>query len=1115
MKRIFFILILSLIFLFPLFAEVDMDELDQAAKAGDNDKVMELAQELFIENKLYLANKYVEPLFFQDPKNDDAYKITLYFYEQSDKEEEVEKILLKRVEEKSDEKAYLKLGMIYKARNDFDKAYLYFQKAKEINDSDEVEQELKQIAVKKYVAEGEEYFKRKEYISAVDNFSKALKVFPENYELNVKYANALYLVANYDESLKVLNKAVSIKSKRFEAFQLRGIIYSDQGNYSSAISNFKKVVQYKPLNYKSYYKLGEIYYKERAFDLSIRYLKKAETLKKNIPEIYYYRGLAHLKKKEYEDSLTYLKKAQELKLEKDISDLVKDLEVFNYITRANNTKDHDEALSLYKKAVQLKEDPELFTGLGNIYFIKKNYEESEKNYRRALELDSKKIDALKGLSSCLREKGEIEEANTILSELEKLAETDPEINYKFGLLYEKSIEYDKAIKYYEKALILDPEYTQAKMSMGYCYYLKAVKNYTKNKLKNAKKNISKALEIDPLNKDYKDVLKKTISAEKKRKIRKMFRKASRHFKKKEYDQAINFCNKILDINPELESVYYSLGKCYFYKKEYDRSEKIYNKIRIDFPREVDVYLNLGQLYLDQNELDKAEEFFQMYIKKSKEKNRVKGYIGLAKVYNSKRDYVNAEKYYKKVLEKDKKNVKSLVGIGNINFYKQNHDEALTYYKKVLRFSSKNESALYGCGVIYFKRKDFKSAEKYFIKAKRGAKNLGDISFSLGKLYYYKKDYNKALSYFTKVTQTRKDILDKWALGNIYERLAENSPEEKKKLYQKKAYDYYITCLDNQLNPNVHFLAKKRLIYNSPTGSFVNPSRFKSTKQYDVEIDNNIIYSVNSNYNIICFDKFTEEVLWTWDNTLPLSSPFILYNDKLYVGTEKGEVVLLDKKTGELRSRIKEYAKRMFIYDSGLCLVNENNRFVYYKDTKKLFDQSLTLKDFILSKPEQDVLYNKKQINFMDLKSGKLRIKKIDGKISSVFSTIGEIGVLIKDDDESQIKFYSKRKFKKIKELKFDEEYNVADVSFTKLILENKDKNKIVLIDSDVKQIKWEKELENEKIASLSMGNDILYILTYNNEVIVLNLKDASETGRYPVDRKIKENSIYVLFYKSK
>ena len=185
-------------------------------------------------------------------------------------------------------------------------------------------------------------------------------------------------------------------------------------------------------------------------------------------------------------------------------------------------------------------------------------------------------------------------------------------------------DYEEAIKYFEKAIDLNPNLADAYFYRGYCYiayeedYDKAAECF-KKMIKLDTNNAAAYIALGILYTEY----------------------------KKDYDKAIKYYEKAVELEPDYIDAYHSLARAYQYGKEdYDKAIKYYEKTVELNPVFEDVYFNLGIIYEEsKQDYGKAAEYYKKTI--DLDPNYVYVYFRLAKCYVMQGNKKEARKWLKK------------------------------------------------------------------------------------------------------------------------------------------------------------------------------------------------------------------------------------------------------------------------------------------------------------------------------------------------------------------------------------------------------------------------------------------------------------------------------------
>jgi|GEM_PF-6709790 len=248
-------------------------------------------------------------------------------------------------------------------------------------------------------------------------------------------------------------------------------------------------------------------------------------------------------------------------------------------------------------------NPELHFQLAKAYADAGDFEHAMPEYKKAINLDSKFLEAYIGLGRAYRQKQLKTEALTVLNKATQLAQAKKdsqslkEINNLIGLVYNdagsnffRAGNYQKAIAEFRMAAQYDPE-TRAT-------YLSNV--------------------------------------------------ASLYNMMGEHKQALEEYKKILDKYPNHLATIFSIGYVNQQLKNYPEAEQYYSKAILIEEKYAPAYLNLGMCYLLENNLAKAEETYNLL--KEKVTDSPEAYWGLGSIALAKKDFEKAKENYNKSLE---------------------------------------------------------------------------------------------------------------------------------------------------------------------------------------------------------------------------------------------------------------------------------------------------------------------------------------------------------------------------------------------------------------------------------------------------------------------------------
>ena len=156
-----------------------------------------------------------------------------------------------------------------------------------------------------------------------------------------------------------------------------------------------------------------------------------------------------------------------------------------------DSKDYSGAIAKYEAALQA--NPALFVVYGDIGRIYREQGDADKAvdaYNKLLEKDPANSEARLELADTLLSKGRVDDAKKTLAALDMTGISNPYTIYNLGVGMMNAKQPEEALKYWEKAVTLDPKMTDAYLQMGFAYY--SMKNMDK-----AKEAFQKVIAIDP------------------------------------------------------------------------------------------------------------------------------------------------------------------------------------------------------------------------------------------------------------------------------------------------------------------------------------------------------------------------------------------------------------------------------------------------------------------------------------------------------------------------------------------------------------------------------------------------------------------------------------------
>ena len=325
-----------------------------------------------------------------------------------------------------------------------------------------------------------------------------------------------------------------------------------------------------------------------------------------------------------------------------------------------NDQNYSKAIDYYEKALKIEPEFSTYMKIGHSYGqIRFLVGWAEKYYKKAIEIEPNSSEAHFFLGYSQRNVHNEEPIQEYLKSIELDPNCTNTYRY-FGELYYASQNYDLAIKYWEKALELYPDFKEIFCSLAMSYdeendpekaiefYKKSIQvnddsllvnyplwlwsndklhcsigdNYQKLNMKeNALSHYRKSIEINPNNSSA------------------FFEIGSIYTDDKNYDKGLEYFEKAINANENFKEAYYNLGFiCSKMQNNGKAIEYLQDAVRIN-PDYADAYVFLGNLYsIEGKENSSADCYYQAGLVYVKENNRQKALEMVDNIENYTKNY---------------------------------------------------------------------------------------------------------------------------------------------------------------------------------------------------------------------------------------------------------------------------------------------------------------------------------------------------------------------------------------------------------------------------------------------------------------------------------------------
>jgi len=244
----------------------------------------------------------------------------------------------------------------------------------------DVSLKLKECA-EAYSNRGIAYAKLNKYEQAIEDFSKAIELNPDDAEAYYNRGLAYAKLNEHEQAIEDYGKAIKLNPNYAEAYNNRGVAYAKLNEHEQAIKDYDETIKLNPNDAAAYNNRGAAYAELNKYERAIEDYGKAIELNPNYAEAYGNRGIAYSEIHRYEESARDLKKAGILFLHSGREEYA--VETFSFCFKLRNKIENDDIVYCGLALLLLTSDADVMNEL-------KGMRIQDENLKRILELAMRK-----------------------------------------------------------------------------------------------------------------------------------------------------------------------------------------------------------------------------------------------------------------------------------------------------------------------------------------------------------------------------------------------------------------------------------------------------------------------------------------------------------------------------------------------------------------------------------------------------------------------------------------------------------------------------------------------------------------------------------------------------
>jgi tetratricopeptide (TPR) repeat protein len=213
------------------------------------------------------------------------------------------------------------------------------------------------------------------------------------------------------------------------------------------------------------------------------------------------------------------------------------------------------------------------------------------------------------------------------------------------------------------------------------------------------------------------------------------------YKSGDFNNAITFFYKALQLNKKNAQAYNNLGMTYWRKNSPDLAIKFLKKANSISNNYTQPLVNLAMLYKQTNQFEKELKTLKKAIKLNS--SDFEAYTLLGEYYRNKSDYKNAIAAYRTAIEINPKAKNAYFGLGFVYFESEDFNYSIEAFSKYIELEPDSDYAFYMVSKCFLVLQKYDFAKAAIQKAIK-INNSNDYLFQLVQIDYYLGNYEETL-----------------------------------------------------------------------------------------------------------------------------------------------------------------------------------------------------------------------------------------------------------------------------------------------------------------------------------------------------------------------------------
>jgi tetratricopeptide (TPR) repeat protein len=395
----------------------------------------------------------------------------------------------------------------------------------------------------------------------------------------LQQAKELIQEGHFEQARNIIDEQLRLNPSSVDAYNLLGIVYTDEKDYAHAIDAFQDALKLAPSSTETHNNLGNLYVAEQKFDLAEKEFTKVLSMAPANRDANYNLGLVLLAKGAPLAAIPHFQRVHPRTVETGIN-------LVRAYLQAGKT---DEALKTARElSAAHKQDVQLHFTLGVLLATTKQYKSAQLELEQANTLQPETFEILHNLGQTYLRGDEYAKADLALNRALKLKPDSAETLYLLAQVYSEQARPSDALDLLVRARKLAPQNTDV-------IFLMARVSMTQNYFEDAIPLLESGLKIAPQRADLHAALGES------------------YFMAGKTEKAIEEFQKLIELDPSARS-YAFMGLSYRHLGRFDKGLKYFEEGLKQDPHNISCLFNIGYIEERQGNYARAEYLFQQALR---------------------------------------------------------------------------------------------------------------------------------------------------------------------------------------------------------------------------------------------------------------------------------------------------------------------------------------------------------------------------------------------------------------------------------------------------------------------------------------------------------------------